>query len=68
MSTKGKAARTTTPGTAFKTLSTKSHFTQVHRAWLAIISVANSLAPDAMVFGMGLLYGLMLATVVMVVS
>jgi len=68
MSTKGKAARTTTPGTAFKTLSTKSHFTQVRRAWLAIISVANSLAPDALVFGMGMLYGLALATVVVVAA
>ena len=64
----GKAARTATPGTAFKTLSTQPHFTQAARALQAIKSIANSLAPDAMVFGMGLLYGMMLATVVVVVS
>lgn len=52
MSAKGKAARTATSGTASKTHKTPLHFTALSRAWLAIVSVAQSLAID----------GLMLAT------
>ena len=68
MGTKGKAARTMTPGTASKTLTTQQHFTQAARALQAFKSVANSLAPGAMVFSVGLLYGLALATMVVVLS
>ena len=63
MSTKGKAARTTTPGTASKTLTTQPHFTALHRAWAAIISVAQRHAIDALLLANSVALLLALAAV-----
>jgi len=51
--TKEKAARTATSGTASKTLTTQPHFTQLHRAWIAIISVAQRHIIDALLLASG---------------